>query len=109
MSSYLYIQNVWNKEFDLKDSAFKLLKEFNREDICMSQPYEIKEDERTILDNLIKEFEVSPELVETILYLVTSKYPTLDFYGAKTGLKGDIESAIEKAIHQEDMVLSNDI
>ncbi len=53
--------------------------------------------DQEIIDDLIASMKLQPELIKTILYLVTRKYASLDVYGAQANLKREIADVIETA------------
>ena len=59
--------------------------------------FQLPPKDQEIIDNLLAETELQPELVHSILSLVTEKYPSLDVRGAKAGLQREITEAIERA------------
>lgn len=101
----VYIQQIWNNEFDFGKSAYELLVKYGREIKEMAQKPLPPEDQR-IMDSLVGEYELNPELVAHLLYLVTQKYPSFDPWGSKVALEREIAEAIEKAIKQEEQAVS---
>lgn len=92
-----YIQQIWTEEFDSRDSALALAKAAGRE-VGNMKGFSLPPMEQKLLDDLLKEYEMSPDLVDKLLSLVTDKYPSLGIWGAKTGLSRDIKETITKAI-----------
>jgi len=92
-----YIQQIWSEEFDSRDSALALAKAAGRE-VGNMEGFSLPPMEQKLLDYLLKEYEMSPDLVDKLLSLVTDKYPSLGIRGAKTGLSRDIKETITKAI-----------
>jgi DNA sulfur modification protein DndC len=95
------IQTYWSEDFDFSESAYKIAQEYGRF-VCMdisSRSVGLAEEDR-LLEQLAEEFEIHPDLPFELLHLVRKKYPSLDLYGAKTGLERDIVALIEKAIAQ---------
>ena len=91
-----YIQYQWNSEFDLKESAVHIANQYGRVLKKMNN-FKLPPGDQEIIDDLIADMELQPELVQSILYLVTKKYASLDVYGAKTNLQREIETIIETA------------
>lgn len=92
-----YIQQIWSEEFDSRDSALALAKAVGRE-VNNMNGFSLPPMEQKLLDDLLKEFEISPDLVDKLLSLVTDKYPSLGIWGATAGLSRDIKETITKAI-----------
>ena len=92
-----YIQHQWQKEFDLEESAIKIANQYGR-DIKKMNNFNLPPGDQEIMDDLIASMELQPELIKTILYLVTKKYASLDVYGAQANLKREIANVIETAI-----------
>lgn len=91
-----YIQRVWTEEFDSRDTALALAKAAERE-VEMMNGFSLPPMEQKLLDDLLKEYEISPDLVDKLLSLVTDKYPSLGVWGAKAGLSRDIKETIGRA------------
>ncbi len=53
--------------------------------------------DKEIMDDLIADMELQPELIKSILNLVSKKYASLEIRGAKTNLKTEIAGVIETA------------
>ncbi|MBF0566741.1 MAG: DNA phosphorothioation system sulfurtransferase DndC [Nitrospirae bacterium] len=102
-----YIQRVWSEDFDLSYSAYRISGTYGREIKNMRLPTTLSSKEQEILDGLLSEFEVQPDLIEKLLRLVTEDYPTLDFYGAKAALERDIKDAIEFDVVRDEMAESH--
>ncbi|MBC2712974.1 MAG: DNA phosphorothioation system sulfurtransferase DndC [Desulfosarcina sp.] len=92
-----YIQQIWTEEFDSRDTALAIAKAAGRE-VEMMNGFSLSPMRQKLLDDLLKEYEISPDLVEKLLSLVTDKYPSLGVWGAKAGLSRDIQEAIGRAI-----------
>ena len=93
-----YIQCQWEKEFDFEESAIHIANQYGR-DIKKMNDFDISEGDQEIIDRLIADSELQPELIQKILYLVTKKYSSLEAYGAKTNLKNEIGNLIEIAVN----------
>jgi DNA sulfur modification protein DndC len=91
-----YIQQQWAKEFDLKESAIHIANRYGR-NIKEMNELKLSESDQEIIDELIAKWELQPELVQSILFLVTKKYPSLDIRGAKINLQREIAEKIETA------------
>lgn len=61
--------------------------------------FQLPPEDQEIIESLLAETELQPELVHTILSLVSEKYPSLDARGAKASLQREIADAIERAAH----------
>jgi DNA sulfur modification protein DndC len=92
-----YIQEVWTKEFDHRQSAFSMAKSFGREVVNMRGSH-FSTQEQQIMDDLLREFELSPDLIDKLLNLVSERYPSLEVWGAKTALQDDMADTIERAV-----------
>jgi DNA sulfur modification protein DndC len=92
-----YIQQIWSEEFDSRDSALAFAKATGREVDAMNG-FSLPSMEQKLLDDLLKESEISPDLVDKLLSLVTDKYPSLGIWGTKAGLSRDIKETITRAI-----------
>ncbi|MBK1722885.1 hypothetical protein [Thiocystis violacea] len=51
--------------------------------------------EQEVLEGLLAERDLDPELVDKLLGLVLHEYPDLRIWGSKTALQHDIEQAIQ--------------
>jgi DNA sulfur modification protein DndC len=94
-----YIQGVWSSEFDLIDRAEAIAFEHGRE-LAGVNDVPLDEDERSILEDIVAERGLSPDLVGKILAL-ESEFPNLDRWGAKAALKRNLEELIQVAESQE--------
>ena len=97
----LYIQRVWTKDYDLAESAVRLAEKFGRRVEAMD-PITLPQREQEILEELLAEYEIQPELVYHLLSLVKHKYPSLEVWGAKTGLERDVAEAITKVVELDE-------
>ncbi len=97
-----YIQAVWAREFDLNDSALALAKKYGRKITQMSE-LQLPKMEQQVLDDLVAEYGINPDLVEKLLKLVIRDYNDLTVWGSKAGFKRDIEKLIEASLAQEEM------
>ncbi len=68
---------------------------------------ELPPEEQAILDKLIAEHSLPPELVHKLVDLALSEFPNLQAYQAKKGLKREIRAAIENAVPNEERVVPN--
>jgi DNA sulfur modification protein DndC len=91
-----YIQLQWQKEFDLKESAIEIANQYGR-DIKKMNDFNLPPGDKEIMDDLIADMELQPELIKSILNLVSKKYASLEIRGAKTNLKTEIAGVIETA------------
>ena len=90
-----FIQNQWNRDFDIGSEAFELAKKHGRK---FEQPAgDADQDEfDLVLERLLAANDVPEELVRGVLEL-QKEYPNLDERGVKTAIKRDIRELIEKA------------
>jgi DNA sulfur modification protein DndC len=97
-----YIQEVWSREFDHGQSALEIAREHGRYvdpgEVGMS---ELPTEEQEILDRLIAEHSLQPELIHKLVDLVLYDFSNLNVHGAQKGLKREIRAAIEKAVANE--------
>jgi len=98
----VYIQQIWKNDFDFGQLAFELCAKYGRKIKEMARNSLTPEDQQ-ILESLIGEYELNPELVYNLLSLVNQKYPSLEVWGTKNALRREIEEAIEKAARQEEL------
>lgn len=96
-----YIQSVWRTEFDLKDEALQIAAEYGRT-IGAMDTLQLPNAEQQLLDQLVADRGISPDLVERLLRLVLTEYSDLRVWGAKAGLQREIEAAIGASLAQED-------
>lgn len=96
-----YIQSAWRAEFDLKDEALQIAAEFGRT-IGPMDTLQLPDTEQQLLDRLVAERGISPDLVERLLHLVLKEHPDLRVWGAKTALLRGVEEAISASLAQED-------
>lgn len=94
-----YIQQVWSKEFDLNDQAISIAKEFGRQ-IEGEKPVPLEEDERSMLEDIVAEHDLNPDLVGKILAL-EEEFPNLDSWGARPQLQRALADLIKVAESQE--------
>ena len=60
--------------------------------------------ESELLEQAALRHDIPPELVQALLDLRRRKWPSLDKWGAKTGLEQDVGALIEKATKQAEAV-----
>ncbi|MCP4112927.1 MAG: DNA phosphorothioation system sulfurtransferase DndC [Desulfobacteraceae bacterium] len=94
-----FIQQEWNKEFDLGETAINLANSFGRKVKTMNKII-LPSQEQRILDSILAEYESEDgvsydELVRHLLYLVKEKY-----HGTQAALDREVEQAIEKSTNQ---------
>lgn len=87
-----YIQNVWNSDFDLTDQALEIARRFGRQ-ITGGSEMPLDDDDRAILEDLVAEHGLTPELVDKVLAL-ESEFPNLDKHGARPHLRRSLEELI---------------
>lgn len=91
-----YIQQQWSAEFDLKNSALSLAEKYGRKVENMPQVTLPKLDQQ-VLEEILAESDMDPELVDKLLNLVLDKHPDMSIQGSKTALERDVEQTIEAA------------
>ena len=94
-----YIQSVWASEFDLGEKAIRLAKAHGR-NIAGRVQMQLENNERQILDSLIAEFELSPEVVSSVLNLAEEFRLRHDEWGAKSQIQKRLSDIIETALKQ---------
>ena len=101
-SEIRYIQEVWSAEFDLSDSAFALAERFGRslprEDTGMRQLPAV---EREVLDEMIAEYGLPPDLMEKLLDMAFVKYGIDRGYGSGSRFQTDIAALIDTAVTRD--------
>jgi hypothetical protein len=88
-------------EFDLKDEALEIASHYGRT-IGPMEDLQLPDAEQQILDQLVAERGISPDLVERLLRLVLQDYPDLRVWGSKANLQREIEEAISASLAQEE-------
>lgn len=96
-----YIQQAWRMEFDLKDEALEIASHYGRT-IAPMEDLQLPDTEQQILEQLVAERGISPDLVERLLRLVLQDYPDLRVWGSKANLQREIEEAISASLAQEE-------
>lgn len=89
----VYIQTLWSADFDLKESALEAALAYGRKVDPMSN-IDLPSLEQEVLENLLAERDLDPELIDRLLSLVLQEHPDLRVWGSKAALKRDIEQAI---------------
>lgn len=97
-----YIQAVWSSEFDLRDSALEIARSFGRE-IGEAVAVQLEDEERQILEGLIEEYELSPDVVGRIMDLTETYRHQIEIHGTKAALQREITAIIETAVRQAEM------
>lgn len=96
----VYIQEQWTKEFDFSQTAYQLAIRYGREvNMMKKSTTEISADE-DLLERLAIESDIHPDLPKELLRLVRCQFPSLDKYGAKSGLQTAVRDLIDKAVKQ---------
>ena len=88
-----YIQTQWSADFDLKESALEIASSYGRRVDPMSN-IDLPPLEQEVLEGLLAERDLDPELVDKLLGLVLHEYPDLRVWGSQKALQRDIEQAI---------------
>lgn len=94
-----YIQTQWTMEFDFSQTVYQLAKRYGRE-VKMSKTNASTPTEEDLLERLAVENGVHPDLPKELLRLVRHEFPSLDKYGAKSGLQKAVGDLIDKAVKQ---------
>jgi DNA sulfur modification protein DndC len=89
-----YIQAQWSADFDLKESALEIASKYGRRVEPMSN-IDLPPLEQEVLEDLLAERHLDPELVDKLLSLVLHEHPDLRVWGSKAALQRDIEQAIQ--------------
>nr|VFJ88625.1 MAG: DNA sulfur modification protein DndC [Candidatus Kentron sp. LFY] len=97
-----YIQSEWRREFDLAETALTLANENGRAIQGMTDA-KLPSIEQQVLDDLVAEHAVNPDLVDKLLKLVLHDYRDLNIHGSKAALKRAIEERIEASLKQDGM------
>jgi len=96
----VYIQEQWSEDFDFSQTAYQLAIRYGREvNMMKKSTAEIPADE-DLLERLAIESDVHPDLPKELLRLVRYQFPSLDKYGAKSGLQTAVRDLIDKAVKQ---------
>nr|VFJ51552.1 MAG: DNA sulfur modification protein DndC [Candidatus Kentron sp. DK] len=98
-----YIQTEWRREFDLAEAATALAYRYGRriEDNTQGMMnIKLPSIEQQVLDDLIAEHAVNPDLVDKLLRLVLYDYK--DLYRNKAALQREIAKRIEVSLKQTD-------
>jgi len=88
-------------EFDLKTQALTIAADYGRE-IAPVEDLTLPDTERQILDDLIVERGISPDLVKKLLVLVLQDHSDLRVWGSKVALQREVVQAIEASLAQTD-------
>ena len=96
-----YIQAEWHREFDLAETATALARQYGR-DVQEITIIRLPSIEQQVLDDLIAEHAVNPDLVDRLLRLVLYDYKDLNLYGNKAALQREIAERIEISLKQTD-------
>lgn len=95
-----YIQLEWSKEFDFQGKlAANIAAGYGRE-IAMAENGRIITSEDDLLEQAALEHGLDPELVRQVLDIRRRNYPSLDKWGAKSGLEQAVGDLLEKAAKQ---------
>nr|VFK64496.1 MAG: DNA sulfur modification protein DndC [Candidatus Kentron sp. UNK]VFK71110.1 MAG: DNA sulfur modification protein DndC [Candidatus Kentron sp. UNK] len=92
-----YIQAEWRREFDLAETATTLARRYGRE-LQEMPTIKLPPIEQQVLDDLIAEHAVNPDLVDKLLKLVLYDYK--DLYRNKAALQREIAERIEVSLEQ---------
>lgn len=94
-----YIQRVWSKDFDLSEQAISIAGDFGRK-IKGGDSVPLDEDERSMLEDIVAEHGLNPDLVGKVLDL-ENQFPNLDSWGVRPQLQRALEELIKVAEFQE--------
>lgn len=92
----------WQQEFDYSGIGAKIAGKYGRSMIVSENKTPAGESE--LLEQAALRHDIPPELVQALLDLRRRKWPSLDKWGAKTGLEQDVGALIEKATKQAEAV-----
>nr|VFJ70074.1 MAG: DNA sulfur modification protein DndC [Candidatus Kentron sp. FW] len=99
-----YIQSQWRREFDLAETVFNLAREYGRNidrDIQDMMELKLPPIEQQVLDDLVGDHVVNPDLVDKLLKLVLYDYRDLSVQGNKAALQRGIAERIEASLEQD--------
>lgn len=101
-----YIQAQWSADFDLKESALEIASAYGRRVEPMSNIH-LPPLEQDVLEDLLAERHLDPELVDKLLSLVLHEHPDLRVWGSKAALQRDIEQAIQASATNSEAAETN--
>lgn len=97
----VYIQHEWSKDFDFRgDAANCIAAKFGRNVAMPTFQGSISHPEDDLLEQASVESGLSPELMRQLLDIRRREFPSLDKWGAKSGLERAIGDLIKKAAQQ---------
>lgn len=91
------IQAAWTAEFDLGGTALKLAAEFGRRMEIMEN-LEHPPLEQQVLDEMLAESGLEPDLVDRLLTLAFKDYPDLTVWGSKSQLQRELAQAVAEPL-----------
>ena len=94
------IQDAWTAEFDLNQTALKLAMEFGRQMDTMGN-LEHPALEQQVLDEMLADSGMEPDLVDRLLTLAFKEYPDLTVYGSKSHLQRDVAQTVAASVERE--------
>lgn len=94
------IQDAWSGEFDLAQTAFKVAAEFGRQ-MDTTKKLEHPALEQQVLDEMLADMGIEPDLVDRLLTLAFKDYPDLTLYGSKTHFQRDVGQAVAASVERE--------
>lgn len=100
------IQAEWQGEFDYSGIGAKIAGKYGRSIIVSEN--KLPTGESALLEQAALRHDIPPELVQALVDLRRRKWPSLDKWGAKTGLERDVGALIEKATKQAEATTTTD-
>lgn len=94
------IQDAWTVEFDLNQTALKVAAEFGRQ-MNTIKSLEHPALEQQVLDEMLADSGMEPDLVDRLLTLAFKEYPDLSIYGSKSHFQQDIAQAVAASVERE--------
>lgn len=94
------IQDAWTTEFDLNQTALKVAAEFGRQ-MDTIKNLEHPALEQQVLDEMLADSGMEPDLVDRLLTLAFKEYPDLSIYGSKSHFQRDVAQAVAASVERE--------
>lgn len=95
-----FIQQQWNDDFDVNDSALTIAEEFGREVSAVPKPHQDRASDLQLIESLAPDYEVQPIWATELYRLVSDSYPSLDTPASHNKLLGDVVKVIDNAVRQ---------
>lgn len=97
----VYIQNQWDREFDVAKSAMAIASEYGRV-TEMQGTRTLDQDEMQLVADIAAQFEVNEEVIIR-LFALEDEYPDLRAWGAKANFRRRVADVIKNAARQIDV------